>query len=245
MRTQCASLTQSGLTLALLFSAIGCGGGITSALSLGSEGSSLNGISVTNGEATKNVSTTSGSAASGNGAVTISAFSACPSEEMSPADMKKLGCIVGRYEGARFNEKWVRIGPANEKCYLTLLSDGRMTISIPGVFDRQHQFSHVAATVDTADASTYRYINKGGNVLGASETWPTIFLESKFAGSGAIKWADYFALMLSQANDGAAGSMYAWVADSTLNDQVERCGGQLALPSTSSSRSSPSAQSVR
>lgn len=222
MWTRWSPLTQSALALTFLLSVIGCGGGTSSAFSLNEESSSLNGISV-------NINEAQGS----NRAVTAQAFSTCPTEELTPVDMNKVACMVGKYEGARYDEKWNRIGPADERCSVTVLSDGRVTLSVPGVVERNHQFSHDKFTETTKDNfSSYQSRNRNSTDFSSFDTSPSILLESQFRGTGSVRWADYYGLLLGQGADGWGGILSVWMIESIIQDQIVRCSGPLEAVTT-------------
>lgn len=226
------SLTQfwaTGTTLLLIAGSTACGGGISSALSLTDSSKPINGISVNTSDAQK-VANNAGSAASGDGSVTADAFDTCPSQEMTPADMSQLSCLVGRYEGVRLDQNWLPIDVQNGKCFVTLFTDGHMTVSSPGVFEHQHQFARGQIGA-SASPSLYQYLNRGSTDFSAADKSPMIALHSTFAGTGSIDEADGYSIALKSGPDGIGGLQFIWLLISTINDQVEKCGGLLAAPS--------------
>lgn len=189
MTAQRIALTLSTqiLPLCLALSSIGCSGGVNDALSLPDGSASLDNVSINAGaDAIKKVPTPPESAtpASGNDAVTGRAFSTCPTEVMSPVDMTKAACLVGRYQGALYDNAQNKFG--DKPCKVALLADGRLTLSVDGVAERTHQFSHHPYAENASAASAYVFLNPGSTDFSpeTSEAYP---LTSKVAGPSSMQ----------------------------------------------------------
>lgn len=85
------------------------------------------------------------------GTITKAQLDACPSESMSPVDMKKLGCLVGSYTGRVVDNKTQQF--TTQTCGMAISDSGAAVLSLDGKPTASHQLSAQADTTASGNGA--------------------------------------------------------------------------------------------